>query len=311
MSDATDKAGHARPDPEGPGASLRQAREARGMGIKDIAQDLHLDPWIIEALEADDFEALGAPVFAKGHLRQYGGLLGLATDDLMIAYYRVRGRHDAPPPPITATMTRPETNRKAVWGAVALAILVLGALVALLWFLSDGEGDNAARAPRARPAAAAAEAVGTQSPPADRTDAVPGAGADERPESDIAPEVVDLPAEADDDGPPAAEPEPAPGTASVTGPGSEPAPAGDEPVTLQLVFNGESWVEVYDRDGARLIYGMYSAGRSRAVSAMPPIEVYLGRSRDVSVALNGSAYPIPAQSIRGNTARFVIEPDAR
>ena len=44
------------------------------------------------ALERDDFAALGAPVFVKGHLRRYAALLGLAEDEILGAYERSRAQ---------------------------------------------------------------------------------------------------------------------------------------------------------------------------------------------------------------------------
>lgn len=290
------------------------------MGIADIAQELHLDPWMIEALEADDFEALGAPVFAKGHLRQYGALLGLATDDLMIAYYRVRGRNDTPAPPITATMSRPEKSHRGMWAGIVLAVVVLGALAAVLWFFAERD---AAPAPASDPALSAAPdpapglaalplASDMQSPAAvtdGQTDtARPAAAGPAASEP-----AVNLPATTDTAGAPvasaAARDQPA-AAARATAPAMQAAP-GEASVTLRLEFSGESWVEVYDRNGNRLIYGMYGPAGSRTVTGATPIEIYLGRSRDVTLAVNGRDYPVPAASIRGNTARFVIEDGVR
>ncbi len=270
------------------------------MGIADIAKELHLDPWMIEALETDNFEALGAPVFAKGHLRQYGALLGLATDDLMIAYYRVRGRHDAAPPPITSTMTRPETKRRTTWAGVTLAGLVLGALAILLWLLAQNVDTGVA--PRPENQTGTAQPAPAEPGPAPVAPAAvePVPVPDVQPDTEAADEAN---GETGDGSAPTDEP-----AAQRTG--APPAAALEaRDVRLQLVFSGESWVEVYDRDGARLVYGMYGPG-TRTVSGAAPIEIYLGRSRDVSLAVNGRAYPIPPQSIRGNTARFVIEADA-
>ena len=63
--------------PDTPGGMLRAERQRRGHSVQYAAEDLHLDVWVIEALEANRFEALGAPVYAKGHLRKYAMLLGL------------------------------------------------------------------------------------------------------------------------------------------------------------------------------------------------------------------------------------------
>ncbi len=60
-----------------PGAELKKARSDQEKTLEDISKELHLDRWMVEALERDDYTALGAPVFAKGHLRQYAKLLGI------------------------------------------------------------------------------------------------------------------------------------------------------------------------------------------------------------------------------------------
>jgi len=46
--------------------------------VQHVAEELHLDIRVIEALETNRFEALGAPVYARGHLRKYATLLGLS-----------------------------------------------------------------------------------------------------------------------------------------------------------------------------------------------------------------------------------------
>ena len=67
-------------DEEGPlgGERLRAARRANDISLRDIAKELHLDEGKVRALEQNDFDVLGAPVFAKGHLRKYAELVGAA-----------------------------------------------------------------------------------------------------------------------------------------------------------------------------------------------------------------------------------------
>ncbi len=58
-----------------PGELLRRERERRMLSLQRAAEDLHLDTVTVEAIESDRFQALGAPVYAKGHLRKYATLL--------------------------------------------------------------------------------------------------------------------------------------------------------------------------------------------------------------------------------------------
>ena len=81
-----------------PGGMLRAERERRGYSVQYAAEDLHLDVWVIEALEANRFAALGAPVYAKGHLRRYAMLLGLAPATVLERYEALSGTPLEPTP---------------------------------------------------------------------------------------------------------------------------------------------------------------------------------------------------------------------
>ena len=73
-------------------------RERRGHSVQQAAEDLHLDVWVIEALEANRFDALGAPVYAKGHLRKYAALLGLSPATVLERYEALSGTPVEPTP---------------------------------------------------------------------------------------------------------------------------------------------------------------------------------------------------------------------
>src|SRR5688500_13852833 len=63
----------------GPGccAALRQASEAAGKSVEQVAAQLHMTVRAVANLEADDWSSLGAPVFVRGQLRSYARLLGV------------------------------------------------------------------------------------------------------------------------------------------------------------------------------------------------------------------------------------------
>ena len=67
------------------GVRLREARIQAGLGLQDVASKLKMQVRIIEALEAGNWERLGAPVFVRGQLRSYVRLLGLPADLVPIA----------------------------------------------------------------------------------------------------------------------------------------------------------------------------------------------------------------------------------
>jgi cytoskeleton protein RodZ len=77
---------------------------------------------------------------------------------------------------------------------------------------------------------------------------------------------------------------------------------------LRLAFRGDCWTEVTDANGQRLYFGLGTSGDEVTVSGEPPLNVLLGSSENVSVFVDGAAYPIPASARRGETARLTLTP---
>ena len=80
------------------------------------------------------------------------------------------------------------------------------------------------------------------------------------------------------------------------------ASAGD---VLTLRFAGESWVEVRDARGERLVYRLAAAGEERSVSGEAPFRIVLGNAPGVEAELNGEPVDI-ARHTSGRTARFTV-----
>ncbi len=138
----------------GTGARLRGARENKGLTVAQAAETLHVDARILEALEAEDFAALGADVYVRGHLRRYAELIGESPAELRELY--ASGAHAARP-----DLTR-IPHREPARGApplVAPALLGLAgfALLALLWWLLTTPGEKPQPLAAAPPAPVAAE----------------------------------------------------------------------------------------------------------------------------------------------------------
>ena len=68
------------------GKLLSSERQAKDLSIKDVARELRIDSSIIKKLENNEFQLIEAPVFVKGYLRQYAGLLGLKIDMVIDSY---------------------------------------------------------------------------------------------------------------------------------------------------------------------------------------------------------------------------------
>ncbi|WP_029215495.1 helix-turn-helix domain-containing protein [Kallotenue papyrolyticum] len=73
------------------GARLREAREARGLTIAEVASETRILPRYLQALEEGDFEQLPGDVYARGFIRNYAQFLDLPADELIQLYRRERG----------------------------------------------------------------------------------------------------------------------------------------------------------------------------------------------------------------------------
>ncbi len=65
------------------GTQLKQARQARGLSIKQVVQATRIRDYYIEALEADDFSAIPSAVQVRGFLRSYADFLKLNVDEII------------------------------------------------------------------------------------------------------------------------------------------------------------------------------------------------------------------------------------
>ncbi len=284
-----------------PGALLKRERERAALTVQQAAEDLHLDPWIIEAIEENRFLALGAPVYARGHLRKYATRLGLPVDDIVTRYEALQDRpHEADPiPAAVATPIRPLRRSLAgpAWIAVAIAVLALGGYFAFERFFDSQEiASPGAVAPSTAPVVPEEPTAPAESPAQTNEDAEPAAGTAEA-QQPSAPEEASSPQ--------ASLPETTPTRAAST---TSTATAAAEPIRVRLEFTGECWTEVYDATGARLLFGMGTPQRVRTIVGVPPIQINLGAASAVNLQVNGESVVIPRREGR-ESARFTIEAD--
>ena len=65
------------------GDSLKQARKSKKLEIEDVAQQLYVNPSIINHLEEENFDQIGADVFIIGHFKNYARFLGLPAEKML------------------------------------------------------------------------------------------------------------------------------------------------------------------------------------------------------------------------------------
>jgi len=263
------------------GQTLREAREAQGLSVEEVATRLRLMQRQVNAIEADDFASLGQPVFARGFVRNYAKLLDLPPEALLA---RMAGESAD-----TRVVTQPPAPPPRSWlSSPWLILLMLGLVVAVavpiglyLWLNSDS-GEEAQTMP-ALPALTAESAV---SPPATDSAAEPAA-------------------------PPAPQAEPAKAAVAVAA-SEQPAAAvaNAEPSSparvLNFEFGDESWVEIRDASGRMVHRQLNTPGSQVEVTGRPPFDLVVGNAAQVRMTYNGR--PIDLEPfIEVTVARFTLE----
>lgn len=117
-----------------PGALLRQAREARGWALAEVAAQLNLTAQSLGHLEAGQFERLPGLTFARGYVRAYAKLLGLEPSELVSAFDRFTGSDAAAGRQVQSLgrVAEPLRLSRTLLRGVSALLLIL--LLALAWF---------------------------------------------------------------------------------------------------------------------------------------------------------------------------------
>jgi cytoskeleton protein RodZ len=298
----------------GIGARLRAGREKTGLTLLQVAEKLHVDARLVESLEAERFDALGAPVFVRGHLKHYAELIGEQSAQLLELYTGTT-------PPVMPDLTRlPKVapqGRPSRLAVPALVVLIGFVLLGVVWWLVQSIGTSSDSKPTsaAQPVTIDPDLASNSIPAetASVSDNAPSAASNANAArssasgtaSAASPRASGPAARAAAAGaanvPSSAAPGANPAAAAAT-----PAPARGKPMKITLKFAADSWVEVYDANGEKLFYDIGSADSSRTLSGTPPLRVTLGNAPGVTLDVNGKPATVPASVVKDDAAQFVI-----
>ena len=125
------------------GEEFRSAREARGLTLSEVAEQIHIRSVYLNAIENEDWPAIGAPVYVRGFLRTYARFLGLDAEDAVARFNQSLPPERQAAPAPAAIDTRPSTG-PSIW-AIAGVLVAVG-LVALVgyewWQLAEGNNTS-------------------------------------------------------------------------------------------------------------------------------------------------------------------------
>lgn len=151
------------------GGKLRQARERRGISLRQIAASTKISAAALEALERNDISKLPGGIFSRAFVRAYAVEVGLDPDDTVKEFL---SRFNQEPPPtaesaITIPQEETDFEHKQKIAALVLKVAIIGVpvlilLVYLTFFRNRSavraEGEPAPAATSPSPAETAAQA---------------------------------------------------------------------------------------------------------------------------------------------------------
>ena len=278
------------------GAELQRVREARGLALSEVAQQLKFAPRQLEALEQDRFDLLPGGTFARGMVRNYARLLKIDPEPLV---RRIGERFEAPDADtLAARYSQPvpfsDNARRSTltYLALSLGVLAIGGGVAWQWYherhraaapLAHADAPTpattrlaAAPAPRPKAAESAPKVAQAVVPKAAPAEAAAKSVAD-KPVLEKAVEMKPLPI----------------------------AKVGAGVHRLVIRCDDEAWVEVRTEDDRALISSLNPPGSERSVRARGPLNLVIGNAHRVTVLHNDQPLDLEPY-IKAEIARFTL-----
>ena len=289
------------------GEILHNKRKEIGLSLDEITEKLNLDSNLIELLENNDYEKFKVETYLKGYLRAYAKLLGIDGDRIIKLYKESNPEKE----PEILPDVKPKNQKNSGDRSVKLFSYILGlsiALSMLIWYqknimikpdVNENYIGNIELNKNNE-----INGVDTsykiiihsdywQWPIDNISERYRESGSNDQSKS-LKNEKIQDELKEDVIQEQALETE--------ESPVYETQQSAD---TVVLDLRGDSWVEVYDREGNRLFLDLARSGKNYIINGNSPFDILLGAANEVSVEFNGSIVNIEPYT-RYGIARFTL-----
>lgn len=273
------------------GARLRSAREGLGWSREELSSRARLPISTIANIEANQLDALGAVIYARGFLRSYARSVGVP--ELLVETALQSLKSEEPPlvavnPPSLGSRLVARYTNPVVYGLLTLVVVVP------LVFLAAPKG--------ARQSPQAFSPMDATQPATVARDHSASPSAPITPDASPLPQPANVPERRTVE-PVMASIAPMPATA----PAAKTRPVGARVLTLAV--SEPTWVELTAADGRRLEYAQLAPGTTRDYVVDGGADLVVGNVPAVVATLNGEAVDLNAVANR-NVARLRVGDDA-
>ena len=308
------------------GKLLRDAREAKGIAIEDMADKLHLLTDVVRAIEACDFDEMPSRVFVRGYVRNYARLVGLNAQEMLDKFDQAHPE-DLSHLQIDKTPHLPTDSPVASrFAGVVTWVTVLGIVILFVVWWYDYLTREEAQEITAEQTVVTEEVIAQSSvelapqvdsvaPPAVVAEPIEEVQAVELKQDEIelkvAVPVEVAPVE------PVVEPKPIVAEPMFIEPAQalvieekpievvEAQPQAPIIPDVRLKLNGDCWVIVKSDDDSFKLVGLYNTGYEKIFEGNAPYTIVLGNYESAELWVRGELYDLTPHA-RGNVARFAL-----
>ncbi len=109
-----------------PGALLRRSRQRYGWSVEDVADELKLLPYVVEAIEQDNYTQMSGWTYAVGYLRGYAKLVGVNIEAAIAEHASLLPQKDDGPGTLTyRTGAKVAVPISLSWVMTAVVVIVV------------------------------------------------------------------------------------------------------------------------------------------------------------------------------------------
>ena len=304
------------------GTMLKEAREAQGFSIADVARELRLSSSQITALENDDYSELPGTTYVRGYVRSYARLVKVNEESVLPPLKTEPVA--APIRPISKPLKRQARSGDRWVRLMSYTLGILLVVLTIVWWKSQGGFDlerdlfstnedvvtkgNENEVTPPRVVAEIIKPTELTTPDLARTQTAPAASLATKPSAlpDQDSGALRKSAAASARTPESLE-QNSSASLNRTTPSNN---ARDDSIPrlrrIVLRFIEASWAEIRDAANRRLVHQSFNAGRVVEVEGLPPFRVFLGNAGGVRMEYNGKPFDVtPFQT--GLYARFIVE----
>ena len=274
------------------GELLARTRQEKDLNTEEIAKELRINVSIIEMMEGNEFQSIGAPVFVKGYLRQYANILGLSADSILEEYNQLNPDKNSLPIVNKAVekISKYVLTPKLILVGVSffLILLIISMIVSSLSQIETLPNQEAK----------------IQDIPVYDSPSV----MDETNATEMQEPLVDELKPTDDQN--------SPSVMDETNATEMQEPLLDESealyiestvLNLTIEYSGLCWTEIYDVNGQLLFYALGNFDKAVVVNGIGPLDVLFGAVSEVlSLRVDNQSYPLPESSRPDEVLRFSV-----